>query len=168
MLNDNYLRMQKILDKVIPLYLKEEPRLMCYTLHRACNQGIITIEERFYAIEEVRDYLEHLGMDRRLGTLRVALHRANLNSSPQDLEHIYRNWSDRPITSPTLEQKWITQALSYGEGVWEGLTIARGAGDLTWTQVELVKYAIYEFIEEYGCEPTIQELKDWTAVQQQN
>ena len=154
-------KMQKILNKVLPSYLASKDRLMCWTMIEAGLAGEITWEEYKFATKEIKEYLLHFGS---YDTLFVSLSMANLNPSMEDRERIYQNWSNRPITSPTLEQKWITQALSYGEGIWEGLKIAEDVGDLTCTQVDIIKYSI----EQFGREPTIQELKDWTAVQQQN
>lgn len=153
--------MQKILNKVLPVYLKSDARLMCYSIHDAYYKKLLTSEERDYALKEVQDYIEHLGMSRTKGCLRVALYRADLSSTLEDRERIYRNWSDRPMTSPTLEKKWITQTLGYGLGIWEGLKTAENAGDLTRTQVDIVKHSI----EQLRREPTMQELKNWTTVQ---
>lgn len=154
-------KMQKILDKVLPRYLESKRRYMCTSLKEKWLVGKITWEEYRFATQEIDAYLKHLGP---YETLVMALQNARIDSSEWSREQIYRNWTNRPITSPTLEQKWITQALIYGLGIWEGLKTAEHAGDLTCTQVDLVKYAI----EQFGREPTIQELKDWTAVQQQN
>lgn len=154
-------KMQKILDKVMPTYLDGKRRYMCTTLKVSWLAGEITWEEYKFATQEIETYLKHLGP---YDTLEMALHQAGIDSSEEAREQIYHNWTNRPITSHTLEQKWITQALSYGLGIWEGLKLAEEVGDLACTQVDLVKYSI----EQLGREPTIQELKDWAAVQQQN
>lgn len=152
--------MQKILNKVLPAYLKSDARLMCDSIHAAYYKELLTSEERDYALKEVQDYIEHLGMSRTKGCLRAALYQADLSSTLEDRERIYRNWADRPMTSPTLEQEWITQALSYGEGIWEGLNITEDVGDLTCTQVGIVKHSI----EQLRREPTIQEMRDWVRL----
>ena len=161
MLNDNCLRMQKILDKVLPAYLDSKSRYMCTTLKEAWLEGEITWEDYKFATKEIDAYLKHLGP---YETLEVALQDARLNCSQWHREQIYHNWVDRPMTSPALERWWITKALSYGKGIWQGLKIAEDAGYLTCTQVGIVKYSIGQF----GREPTRRELKNWTTVKQQN
>lgn len=151
-------RMQKVLDNVLPSYTESNRMYMCTTLKVAWLAGEITWEECNFATQEIETYLKHLGP---YETLEMSLSLANLNSSKSSRELIYRNWSNRPMTSPTLEQKWITQALTYGLGIWEGLKTAEHAGDLTCTQAGIVKHSIEQFIVRRGREPTIQEMKDW-------
>lgn len=157
MFNDNCLRMQKILDKALPAYLGSKRRYMCTSLKDAWLEGEITWEEYTFATQEIGTYLKHLGP---YDTLLVSLQQARLDHSRWHREQIYHNWVDRPMTSPALEQKWIKQTLGYGLGIWEGLKLAEEVGDLSCTQVDIVKHSI----EQFGREPTIQELKDWTTV----
>lgn len=154
-------KMQKILDKVLPDYLNSRRRYMCTSLKDAWLAGEITWEECKFATHEIDDYLRHLWP---YETLEMALQQARIPNSKWHREQIYHNWADRPMTSPTLEQKWITKALVYGLGIWEGLKTAEHAGDLTRTQVDIVKHSIEQFIGKHRREPTLQELKDWATI----
>jgi hypothetical protein len=81
-------QVQKILDKVIASGFYYN--LMCYAIHAACDNNIISNEERKLAISEISKYVgKHWSLERKLDSMWY-------HYTFQDRLRVYKDWKNRP------------------------------------------------------------------------
>lgn len=86
------MNIQEVFDKVIEAgYYTENAPLMCFSLTKASFNGVISLEERSFAHDEIKKYLGAFGS---LGGL---LCNNKLPYCFQDRLSIYKDWANRPV-----------------------------------------------------------------------